>query len=204
MQIFFYKNDLPDGVFSGEKSVAVDTETMGLMPHRDRLCLVQISAGDGTCHLVQIEDYNQSKNLCNLLKNENILKIFHFARFDIMMLYKCLGVMTKKIYCTKIASRLVRTYTNAHSLKSLCWDLLEVELSKEETLTDWGSVELTAKQKEYAANDVFYLHSLKEKLDAMLLREKRDDIAQKCFDFLEIRAFFDLSCGNDYDVFAHH
>ncbi len=204
MQVFFHKNDIPDDVFLNISTVAVDTETMGLFPHRDRLCLIQLSAGDNVCHLVQTQDYQQAKNLCNLISDEKILKIFHYARFDIAMLYKYLGIMTKNLYCTKIASKLVRTYTNSHSLKTLCLELLGIELSKEETCTDWGNLNLSDKQKTYAAEDVLYLHKIKEKLDIMLEREKRTDIAQKCFDFLETRAFFDLFCGNDYDIFSHH
>lgn len=204
MQVFFHKNDIPSDVLTNISSVAIDTETMGLLPHRDRLCLVQLSSGDNICHLVQTQDYQQANNLCNLLSNERTLKIFHYARFDITMLYKYLGVMTKNLYCTKIASKLVRTYTNAHSLKTLCLELLGIEISKEATCTDWGNLTLTDQQKTYASADVLYLHKIKEKLDVMLEREKRADIAQKCFDFLETRAFFDLTCGSDYDIFSHH
>lgn len=204
MQIVLYKDDIPYDILTKVNSVAVDTETMGLMPHRDRLCLVQLSAGDGVCYLVRTWDYDQAYNLKKLLDNQNILKIFHYARFDMMMLFKYLGVMPKNVYCTKIASKLVRTYTNAHSLKVLCNDLLGIELSKEETCTDWGAIDLSDKQKEYAANDVLYLHRIKAELDVMLEREGRTAVAGQCFNFLQTRVFFDLVCGGDYDIFSHH
>jgi ribonuclease D len=203
MKIVLHKNDIPAEFLKEIISVAVDTETMGLNPHRDRLCLVQLSKGDGICHLVQMESFNKAKNIKNLLKNNKILKIFHYARFDVMMLYKYLGVMTKNIYCTKIASKLARTYTNRHSLKGLCEDLLEVEITKAQTCTDWGAQNLTTEQKEYAATDVLHLHDLKKELDVILTREQRQKIAQKCFDFLEVRVIFDLTCGETYDIFGH-
>ncbi|MDR3031272.1 MAG: ribonuclease D [Holosporales bacterium] len=184
-------------------SVAMDTETMGLLPYRDRLCLAQFSIGNGDCHLVQFERYNKSQNIEKILINKNILKIFHYGRFDIMVLYKYLGIMAKNVYCTKIASKLVRTYASSHSLLELCKDLLKVEISKEQTCSDWGNPDLTEEQKKYAATDVLYLHKIKQKLDVMLEREKRSEIAQKCFDFLETRVILDLMVGETYDIFSH-
>ena len=202
--ISFYKNDLPDEFLRAMKtSVAIDTETMGLMPHRDRLCLAQFSLGDGNAHLVQFFDYSKAKNVKLLLADAKILKIFHYARFDMMMLYKYLGVMTKNVYCTKIASKLSRTYAQKHSLLDLCQEVLGVEISKEQTCTDWGSENLTGEQKEYAANDVLYLHQLKEKLDIFLKREGRFELARSCFNFLETRIQLDLMAGENYDIFAH-
>lgn len=184
--------------------IAVDTEAMGLMPYRDRLCLAQLSNGDGEAHLVQFTNYDKADNLKKLLADESITKVFHYARFDVMMMYKYLGVMTKNIYCTKIVSRLVRTYSNRHSLQELCFELLGFTLSKEQTSTDWGKKDLTKAQKEYAANDVLYLHKIKDKLDIMLEREKRTDIAKECFRFLETRVIIDLLTDESYDIFAHH
>ena len=202
--IFFYKNDLSDEFLQAMKtSVAIDTETMGLMPYRDRLCLAQFSLGDGNAHLVQFNDYSKTKNIRRLLSDAKILKIFHYARFDMMMLYKYLGVMTKNVYCTKIASKLSRTYAQKHSLLDLCKEVLDIEISKEQTCTDWGSESLTEEQKEYAANDVLYLHRLKEKLDEMLKREGRLELAKSCFNFLETRIQLDLMAGENYDIFAH-
>ncbi len=200
--IYLHKNDLPSDLLQS-RSIAIDTETMGLLPHRDRLCLAQFSIGDGNAHLVQFDNYEESHNIQNILTNESILKIFHYARFDVMMLYKYLGVMTKNIYCTKIASKLVRTYTSKHSLLELCKELLNIEISKEQTCTDWGNSEITKEQQEYAANDVLYLHKLKEKLDVMLKREGRVELAKSCFDFLETRVKLDLMAGESYDIFAH-
>ena len=187
MKILMHKNDIPDGLLADASAIAVDTEAMGLMPHRDRLCLVQLSAGDGICHLVQFDTYNNATNLTKILKDKNIIKIFHYARFDVMIMYKYLGAMTENIYCTKIASKLVRTYSDKHSLLALCKILLDVDISKEQTCTDWGSPILTEEQKKYAATDVLYLHKLKEKLDILLERENRVEIAQKCFDFIPTR-----------------
>lgn len=201
--IYTFNNDLPNDFLENTTSVAIDTETMGLLPYRDRLCLAQFSKGDGNAYLVKLDNYDHAKNLKYLLTNKQILKIFHYARFDIMMLYKYLGVMTENIYCTKIASKLVRTYTSKHSLLNLCKDLLNVEISKEETCTDWGTRELTAEQKEYAANDVLYLHKIKEKLDEMLIRENRVEIAKSCFEFLKTRVILDLLTNEQYDIFAH-
>ena len=194
---------MPEDFLDGTTSVAVDTETMGLRPHRDRLCLAQFSKGDGDCFLVQFENYQNAKNIKKLLASNEILKIFHYARFDIMIIYKYLGVMTQNVFCTKIASKLTRTYTSHHSLLDLCKELLNIEISKEQTCTDWGKSELSEEQKIYAATDVLYLHKLKEKLDVMLKRENRQELAQKCFSFLEARVVFDLMVDENYDIFAH-
>lgn len=202
--IYFHKDDLPDDFMKLAKiSVAIDTETMGLMPHRDRLCLAQFSLGDGDAYLVQFFDYSKAHNIKALISDSGLLKIFHYARFDMMMLYKYLGVMPKNVYCTKIASKLSRTYASKHGLLDLCKEILGIEISKEQTCTDWGSDNLSDEQKEYAANDVLYLHQLKEKLDEMLDREGRFELAQSCFDFLETRAKLDLMAGENYDIFAH-
>ena len=202
--IYLYKNDLPDGFLRTTKnSVAIDTETMGLMPHRDRLCLAQFSLGDGNAYLVQFFEYSKAQNIRQILSDAQILKIFHYARFDMLMLYKYLGVMTKNVYCTKIASKLSRTYAQKHGLLDLCKEVLDVEISKEQTCTDWGKENLTEEQKEYAANDVLYLHKLKDELDLLLKREGRLELAQSCFNFLETRVQLDLMAGENYDVFAH-
>ena len=202
--IKLHKNDLPAGLAFGS-SVAVDTETMGLRPQRDRLCLVQLSAGDGTAHLVQLgggDDWS-APNLKALLANPSVLKIFHFARFDVGVLKHSLGVVTGPIYCTKIASKLVRTYTDRHGLKDLCAELLGVELSKQQQSSDWGGEKLTDQQRLYAASDVLHLHALKAKLDAMLQREDRSELAEACFRFIAIRARLDLAGFEDTDIFAH-
>ncbi len=205
MIVHSHQNDLPDSFMTDiPDSIAIDTETMGLMPHRDRLCLVQISKGDDTCHIIQFDNFESSKNLIALLSDTNIQKIFHYARFDVMMIYKYFGIMTKNIYCTKIASKLTRTYTNHHSLKALCADLLGIEISKEQTCTDWGQTKLTEAQKQYAATDVLYLHRLKNILDSMLERENRLELAYKCFSFLDARIMFDLMCHETYDIFSHN
>lgn len=203
MNIHLHKNDLPaEIIFEG--AVAIDTETMGLKPHRDRLCVVQLSGGDGVCHLVQMTaDKFQAPNLSKLLTDPKIVKIFHYARFDIATLYHHLGVMTNNIYCTKIASKFVRTFTDRHGLKDLCRELLGIELSKQEQTSDWGADVLTPEQKKYAATDVLYLHQLKEKLDILLAREKKQDLATACFHFLPTRAKIDLLCGEEYDIFHH-
>jgi ribonuclease D len=186
-----HKNDLPAGLDFGT-SVAVDTETMGLRPHRDRLCVVQLSAGDGTAHLVQFDGSDWSApNLKALLANPSVLKIFHFARFDVAALRQYLGVTTAPIYCTKIASKLARTYTDRHGLKDLCNELLGVELSKHQQSSDWGAEKLTDQQRHYAASDVLHLHALKSKLDAMLQRERRAAVAEACFQFVATRAELD-------------
>ena len=201
--IKLHKNDLPAGVvFTG--SVAIDTETLGLKPHRDRLCLVQLSAGDNTAHLVQLDGKDWSApRLKALLSDPGVLKIFHFGRFDIAMLAQHLGVGTEPVYCTKIASKLARTYTDRHGLKDLCAELLGVDLSKQQQSSDWGADKLTDQQKHYAASDVLYLHALKAKLDAMLVREGRMDAARACFRFLPERARLDLAGFEDDDIFAH-
>lgn len=202
--ILVFKNDLPDKFLDNITEVAIDTETMGLCPHRDRLCIAQFSKGDNISHIVQFNEYNKSNNIKYILQNGNITKIFHYARFDVMMLYKYLGVMANNIYCTKIASKLVRTYTDKHSLKDLCSTLLGIEISKKETCTDWGSSKLTEDQLLYAATDVLYLHKLKNKLDELLIRENRMEVAKSCFKYLPTRVLFDLMIDSNYDIFAHH
>ena len=203
MDIKLFKNDLPNEFFCNIKSVAIDTETMGLCPYRDRLCLAQFCKGDNISYLVQFNCFDKSPNICKLLMDKSIIKIFHFARFDIMMLYKYLGIMVENIYCTKIASKLVRTYTDKHSLKDLCKSLLNIDLAKTETCTDWGNPNLTEEQLKYASEDVIYLHKLKEKLDTLLERESRAEICQKCFSFLPTRVYFDLATNQEYDIFKH-
>jgi ribonuclease D len=201
--IKLHKNDLPAGLDLG-KAVAIDTETMGLRPHRDRLCVVQLSAGDGTAHLVQLDGTDWSApNLKALLANPEVLKIFHFARFDVAALRNALGVAIAPVYCTKIASKLARTYTDRHGLKDLCAELLGVELSKQQQSSDWGAAKLTDQQRHYAASDVLHLHALKAKLDAMLQREGRAAAAEACFRFLATRAELDLAGFEDMDIFAH-
>jgi ribonuclease D len=201
--IKLHKGDLPAGIGFGA-SVAVDTETLGLNPHRDRLCLVQLSAGDGSAHLVQFDtrDY-AAPNLKALLADPGVLKIFHYARFDVAVIEKYLGVATAPIYCTKIASKLVRTYTDRHGLRDLAADLLGIELSKHQQSSDWGAVEITQQQMAYAAHDVLHLHALKSKLDAMLDREGRRAFAEAAFAFLPTRARLDLAGFADEDIFAH-
>jgi ribonuclease D len=184
--------------------VAIDCETMGLHPKRDRLCLVQLSDGDGNVHLVQIsKDVQPAPNLCKLLTDPSILKLFHFGRFDIAALYHCFGALAAPVYCTKIASRLVRTYTDRHGLKFLLQEILSVDISKYQQSSDWGAAELSRAQIEYAASDVLYLHRLKDALDRMLEREGRNDLAQACFDFLPTRARLDLAGWPETDIFAH-
>ncbi len=203
MTNYLHKGDLPAEIkFIG--SVAVDTEAMGLNNHRDRLCLVQLSSGDGDAHLVQLDrnSYN-APNLKIMLADVKIEKIFHFARFDVAILHKYLGVWTKPIYCTKIASRLVRTYTDSHGLKDLCQELLSIKISKQQQSSDWGLNDLSAEQIQYAASDVLYLHKLKESLDTMLLRENRHEIAKECFNFLTTRAQLDLAGWPEEDIFSH-
>jgi ribonuclease D len=203
MKIKLYQGDLPDGLDLGPV-VAIDTETLGLNPQRDRLCLAQLSSGDGVCHAVQFAagQYG-APNLRKVLADPRITKLFHFARFDVAMFRQYLQVDCKPIYCTKIASKLVRTYTDKHGLKDLVRELLGVELSKEQQSSDWGAATLTEKQLAYAANDVAYLHQLKTVLDAMLAREGRTELAQACFDFLPARAGLDLAGWEDVDIFAH-
>lgn len=205
MTIYLHQNDLPDDLAFGT-SVAVDTETMGLNLVRDRLCLVQLSFGDGDAHLVQFpvgSDY-AAPNLRRLLSDPKILKIFHFGRFDIASIKAYMGVDCTPVYCTKIASRLVRTFTDRHSLKELCRELLGVELSKQQQSSDWGNATLSEDQKVYAANDVLYLHKIKDAIDPMLVREGRQELAQACFDFLPARAELDLAGWPEIDIFAHN
>lgn len=201
--VTLHHGDLPAGLSFGP-AVAVDTETLGLVPTRDRLCLVQLSAGDNTAHLVQFKQglYN-APNLKKLLADNSVEKIFHFARFDLAVLKTYLGVECAPIFCTKIASKLCRTYTDRHGLKDICRELIEISLSKEQQSSDWGNQELSAAQKTYAASDVIYLHELREKLRLMLLREKRLDLAQACFQFLPHRVALDLSGWPDTDIFEH-
>jgi ribonuclease D len=203
MKIKLYQGDLPDGLNLGPL-VAIDTETLGLNPHRDRLCLAQLSGGDGVCHAVQFAaGQYAAPNLKKLLGDSGVTKLFHFARFDIAMFRQYLGVETRPVYCTKIASKLVRTYTDKHGLKDLVRELLNVDLSKEQQSSDWGAKDLTEKQLAYAANDVAHLHQLKIVLDAMLAREGRTQLAQACFDFLPSRAALDLAGWEVVDIFAH-
>jgi ribonuclease D len=203
MTIHSHRGDLPDGVDFGP-AVAVDTETMGLNPHRDRLCAVQLSAGDGTAHVVQIlAGQTKAPNLARLLRNRKVVKIFHFARFDIAALEQGLGVVTGPVYCTKIASRLTRTFTDRHGLKDLVKELLGVELSKQQQSSDWGAEHFTKEQLAYAASDVLHLHQLRAKLDVMLAREGRTALAEACFSFLPTRAKLDLLGWPEQDIFAH-
>ena len=202
MASFLYHGDLPAGLDLGPV-VAIDTETMGLNPARDRLCLVQLSAGDGDAHLVQVLPGTPAPNLVRLLGDAARLKLFHFGRFDIAVLLNRFGVLTRPVYCTKIASRLVRTYTDRHGLKDLARELLDIDLSKQQQSSDWGAAELSQAQVEYAASDVLYLHRLREALDARLAREGRTALAQACFDFLPERARLDLAGWGDVDIFAH-
>ena len=203
MKVKLHRNDLPDGLNLGPL-VAIDTETLGLIPQRDRLCLAQLSSGDGTCHAVQFAaGQYAATNLKRLLGDPNVTKLFHFARFDVAVFKQYLGVMCAPVYCTKIASKLVRTYTDKHGLKDLVKELLNVDLSKEQQSSDWGAAELSEKQLAYAANDVAYLHRLKDALDSMLAREGRTAIAKACFDFLPARAELDLKGWEDVDIFAH-
>ena len=203
MKIKLYQGDLPDGLNLGPV-VAIDTETLGLNPFRDRLCLAQLSSGDGVCHAVQFAagEY-AAPNLKKMLTDPGTTKLFHFARFDITMFRRHLGIDCKPVYCTKIASKLVRTYTDKHGLKDLVRELLGVDLSKEQQSSDWGARELTEKQLAYAANDVAYLHQLKTALDAMLEREGRTHLAKACFDFLPSRSELDLAGWEETDIFAH-
>lgn len=204
MTIYLHKHDLPDDINFGD-CVAVDTETQGLNPHRDRLCVVQLSSGDGDAHLVQLtsDDYANAKNLKALMENKNITKIFHFARFDVAIMKKYLGVTIESVFCTKIASKLVRTYTDRHGLKDLTRELLNIDMDKRQQSSDWAAPELSQAQQEYAASDVYNLHAMKDKLSEMLMRENRMEVAQKCFDFLPTRADLDLMGWDENDIFAH-
>ncbi len=198
-----YQNDLPDGLELGP-IVAIDCETMGLNPHRDRLCLVQMSGGDGHAHLVHVErGQAQAPNLCRMLADPNVLKLFHFGRFDIAALLSAFGTLAAPVYCTKIASKLIRTYTDRHGLKYLLDELVGIDISKQQQMSDWGAESLTGAQLDYAASDVLHLHALKQKLDDRLAREGRADLAQACFDFLPTRARLDLAGWPEIDIFAH-
>jgi len=203
LSIHLYRDDLPENLALGP-AVALDTEAMGLHPHRDRLCLVQLSAGDGQAHLVQLRPGSPPPpRLVRLLGDPAVLKIMHFARFDLAAIQRHLGVMAAPVYCTKIASRLTRTFTDRHGLKDLCQDLLGVSLSKQQQTSDWGAEQLSEDQQRYAAADVLYLHRLKEQLDRLLIREGRLSLAEACFRFLPTRALLDLNGWPDFDVFAH-
>lgn len=202
MTNYLHRGDLPAGLDLGS-SVAVDSETMGLIPHRDRLCVVQLSSGDGNAHVVQLERPYDAPNLKRLLEDPGILKIFHFARFDIAAFRYWLNVETTPVYCTKIASRLTRTFTDRHGLKDLARDLLGTDLSKQQQTSDWGADTLSEAQIEYAASDVLHLHALKAKLDEMLAREGRTHLAEACFRFLPTRAALDLAGWADIDILAH-
>lgn len=203
MTNFLHKKDLPDGLDLGA-SVAIDCETMGLNPHRDRLCVVQLSAGDGHAHIVQIEPGQKTApNLERLLADEDVLKIFHFGRFDIAALLNAFGVRAAPVYCTKIASKLCRTYTDRHGLKYLVEELLGIDISKQQQMSDWGAPELTEAQLAYAASDVLHLHRMKDVLDARLAREGRTALAESCFRFLPARAELDLAGWPEIDIFAH-
>jgi len=203
MTVRLHRGDLPD-LTRYTDSVAIDTETMGLQPHRDRLCVVQLSNGDGSADVVQIpKDHANAPNLKALLANPNVIKIFHYARFDLAALYNAFGVMPQPVYCTKIASRLSRTYTDRHGLKDLAREVLNIDLSKQQQSSDWGSQTLSEAQLAYAASDVLHLHALRERLDAMLAREGRLGLAQACFEFLPTRAKLDLRGWEAEDIFSH-
>tara|TARA_B110000902_G_scaffold201476_1_gene228801 strand:- start:98 stop:709 length:612 start_codon:yes stop_codon:yes gene_type:complete len=198
-----YQSDLPDGLDLGPV-VAIDCETMGLNPHRDRLCLVQMSGGDGNCHLVQVAiGQTEAPNLVKMLKDPNVLKLFHFGRFDIAAMLNAFGAVTAPVYCTKIASKLVRTFTDRHGLKNLLHELINVDVSKQQQQSDWGAAKLTNAQLDYAASDVLYLHRLREVLNKRLEREGRTEMAQTCFDFLPTRAQLDLAGWPETDIFSH-
>ncbi|MEH6836870.1 MULTISPECIES: ribonuclease D [Falsihalocynthiibacter] len=198
-----YQNDLPGGLDLGPV-VAIDCEAMGLHPHRDRLCLVQLSGGDGNAHLVQVAlGQTEAPNLCKVLTDPDVLKLFHFGRFDIAAMHNAFGALAAPVYCTKIASKLVRTYTDRHGLKNLLQELLNVDVSKQQQSSDWGAPKLTDAQIAYAASDVLYLHRLRNKLNKNLEREGRAELAQACFDFLPQRALLDLAGWPDQDIFSH-
>ena len=204
MTIRVHRGDLPDLTNYDVEAVAIDTETLGLNPHRDRLCVVQLSPGDGTADVVQIDaGQKHAPNLAALLGNPGVTKLFHFGRFDIAVLHNAFGVMAGPVFCTKIASRLTRTYTDRHGLKDICAELLGVTLSKVQQSSDWAAETLTQEQLEYAASDVLYLHDLKRHLDRMLAREGRTEIANACFDFLKTRCALDLMGWDEEDIFAH-
>ena len=201
--MLFRSGDLPTGLYFGAM-VAIDSETMGLDPHRDRLCLIQLSDGQGDCHLVQFaQGVYEAPNLCAMLSDPAVTKLFHYARFDVAMIKRYLGIDCTPIYCTKIASKLVRTYTDRHGLKDLCRELLDIDLSKQQQSSDWGADNLSALQLDYAANDVLHLHRLHAVLEMMLAREGRGHLARACFQFLATRAELDLSGWPDVDIFSH-
>ncbi len=203
MTNFLYQNDLPNDLDLGPV-IAIDCETMGLNPHRDRLCVVQLSGGDGHAHIVQIaKGQSDAPNLCKLLGDSSVLKLFHYGRFDIAAMYHAFGTLAAPVYCTKIASKLVRTYTDRHGLKNLVQELLSVDISKQQQMSDWGAETLTDAQLSYAASDVLHLHRLRDVLDARLAREGRSEIAQACFDFLPTRAKLDLAGWPEIDIFSH-
>ena len=198
-----YQNDLPDGLDLGPV-VAIDCETMGLNPHRDRLCVIQMSGGDGDAHIIQVaRGQSEAPNLARMLEDPEVLKLFHFGRFDIAAMYHAFGALAAPVYCTKIASRLVRTFTDRHGLKNLTQELLGLDISKHQQQSDWGAESLSDAQLDYAASDVLHLHKLRERLDGMLAREGRTEVAQACFDFLPTRAKLDLAGWPEIDIFAH-
>jgi len=203
MQTYLYKNDLPDNITFGN-IIAIDTEAMGLNPARDRLCLIQLYDGEGDCHLVQFDgfDYN-SPNLQKILIDKSKIKIFHYARFDMAAIKYALGINLENIYCTKIASKIARTYTHSHGLKDICKELLDIEISKKKQSSDWGNISLSKEQVAYAANDVLHLHNIRIKLNEILEREKRFELANACFNFLPTRVELDLKGWVDKDVFSH-
>ncbi len=203
MTNYLYQGDLPDDLDLGP-IVAIDSETMGLQPHRDRLCVIQLSSGDGNAHLIQIsQNQTEAPNLCKMLANPDQLKLFHFGRFDIAVMENRFKVRTAPVYCTKIASKLVRTYTDRHGLKNLLQELLKVDISKQQQSSDWGADVLTKEQIAYAASDVLYLHKIKEELDIRLARECRTELANACFEFLPHRAALDLAGWPEIDIFSH-
>jgi ribonuclease D len=202
MSIKLYRGDLPAD-FKPGSSIAIDTETLGLRPARDRLCVVQISTGDGSAHLVQLDGKYDAPRLKAVLEDPSVLKIFHFARFDVAMLKHYIGADTAPVYCTKIASKLVRTYTDKHGLKDILKELLGIEANKQQQSSDWGAHVLSDAQKTYAAQDVLYLHEMKTRLDQMLARENRTELAKQCFDFISVRARLDLEGWAEEDIFAH-
>ena len=202
-KIYFHKNDLPTEI-KFQDSVAVDSETLGLRPERDPLCLVQLSSGDGNAHLIQLDrDNYDAPNLKKILTDKNCLKIFHFARFDVAVFKKYLNIDCEPIYCTKIASKLVRTYTDKHGLKDLCKETLNIDLSKQQQSSNWGAEELTEDRKKYAASDVIYLHEIKSKLDQQLIKMNRQALADQCFSFINTRVDLDLKGWPDIDIFSH-
>ena len=203
MTNYLYQNDLPDDLDLGSV-VAIDSETMGLLPYRDRLCVIQLSSGDGNAHLVQIsQDQTEAPHLCKMLSDPEVLKLFHFGRFDIAVMLNRFGVVTAPVFCTKIASKLVRTYTDRHGLKNLLQELLKVDISKQQQSSDWGAEILNKAQIDYAASDVLYLHRLMDILNERLAREGRTEMAQACFEFLPHRAALDLAGWPDVDIFSH-